>query len=566
MKENGEEIQLRAERENEIKFADIFNLEEIQRMQDLFSDATGVASIITDPEGKSITRPSNACRLCDSIILKTEKGRASCYRSHAALDQPNSSGPIMQHNACGELWDAGTSITVGGKHLACWLIGPVRSREVDSERIAEYAVEIGASSEDLMEALSQVPVMSVEQFAKVSKMLFAFVTELSENAYSNVELKMQIAERDKATESLRQSNELLSQFIKNSPIFAYIKEVTSTTSRVLRASENYQDMIGIKGSEMVGKTMEELFPAEFASKISADDWAVVFGGMALNLDEDLNGRNYTTMKYPIFQEGRNLLAGYTIDITERKRAVEELKIKNEEYSRLLAEKDKFFSIIAHDLRSPFSSFLGLTQIMAEKLPNLTMDEIQKFAVTMRNSATNLFRLLENLLQWSKMQQGLIPFKPEVVPLRSNLEESIAMVRESAKIKEIEIAYNIPVNIAIFADRNIFQTVVRNLVSNAVKFTPRGGKISLSAKATGDKTVEITVKDTGIGMSPEMIDGLFQLETQTNRNGTEGELSTGLGLVLCKEFMERHGGKIWVESEEGKGSVFYFTLPISPDKE
>jgi len=141
-----------------------------------------------------------------------------------------------------------------------------------------------------------------------------------------------------------------------------------------------------------------------------------------------------------------------------------------------------------------------------------------------------------------------------------VDESIAMMLESAKSKGIEIAYVIPDDLVVFADSNILQTVIRNLVSNAVKFTPKGGKISVSAKATGDKGVQISIKDTGIGMSPKMVDNLFRLDVQTNRKGTDGEPSTGLGLMLCKEFVEKHGGKIWVESEEGKGSVFYFIIP------
>jgi len=125
---------------------------------------------------------------------------------------------------------------------------------------------------------------------------------------------------------------------------------------------------------------------------------------------------------------------------------------------------------------------------------------------------------------------------------------------------IELSVNINNDFEVFADRNILQTVIRNLVSNAVKFTPRGGKIAISALTNNTNSVEITIKDNGIGMSPSMIDGLFKLDVKTNRKGTEGEASTGLGLILCKTFIEKHNGKIWAESEEGKGSVFYFTLP------
>ncbi|MCX6240093.1 MAG: HAMP domain-containing sensor histidine kinase [Bacteroidia bacterium] len=169
-------------------------------------------------------------------------------------------------------------------------------------------------------------------------------------------------------------------------------------------------------------------------------------------------------------------------------------------------------------------------------------------------------MLENLLEWAKMQQGLIPFDPKTVELPPIVDECISMMLEPAKNKGIEIAYDIPEDLVVFADSNILQTIIRNLVSNAVKFTSKGGKVSLSAKDTGNKSVEISISDTGIGMSQKMIDNLFRLDVQTNRKGTEGEPSTGLGLLICKEFVEKHEGEIWVESEEGKGSVFYFSIP------
>lgn len=247
------------------------------------------------------------------------------------------------------------------------------------------------------------------------------------------------------------------------------------------------------------------------------------------------------------------------DITERKQIENDIILKNEELQKNNAEKDKFFSIIAHDLRSPFSSFLGLTQIMAEDLPSLTMAEVQDLAITMKNSATNLYSLLENLLQWARMQQGSISFTPEVLSLISVVGECLAISSETAKNKNIELFNDIQ-DIKVFADSNALQTIIRNLVSNAMKFTPSNGKISVSDKIASDKSVEISVKDTGIGMSAELVDNLFRPDVQTSRKGTDGEPSSGLGLMLCKEFIEKQGGKIWVESEVGKGSTFYFTIP------
>ena len=249
------------------------------------------------------------------------------------------------------------------------------------------------------------------------------------------------------------------------------------------------------------------------------------------------------------------------EVTARVATHLKLHRQNQELYDLNAAKDKFFSIIAHDLRSPFNGILGLTQIMAEELSSLTMEEIQEIAVDLKSSATNLFRLLENLLHWARMQQGLTTIYPEILPLFKTTSDSIEMILDSAKGKGISITYDIHKDLKILADKNSFQTIMRNLVSNAIKFTNKGGSISVSASVANEGLVQISIKDTGIGISPKMVGDLFRIDVKTGRKGTDGESSTGLGLLLCKEFVEKHGGKIWVESEERKGSDFRFTMPF-----
>ncbi len=250
------------------------------------------------------------------------------------------------------------------------------------------------------------------------------------------------------------------------------------------------------------------------------------------------------------------------DITDRKRYEAEIKIKNEHLIQANSEKDKLFSIIAHDLRSPFQSLLGFTRILVEELPSLTSDQTQKMALNMRNSAIKLFNLLENLLEWSMMQQGIIRSDPESFILLNGIVPIVELVRDTSDKKMIGIVCDIPDDLRVLADAQMFKSLMSNLVFNAVKFTPKGGSISISAKPISDGWVEISIKDTGIGMNKSIIDKLFRLDEQTNRRGTDGEPSSGLGLLLCKEFVEKHGGKLWVESEEGKGSRFYFTLPLN----
>lgn len=336
--------------------------------------------------------------------------------------------------------------------------------------------------------------------------------------------------------------------------------------KYIEVNEAFYALLGFDKNEVIGRTASELgiLNEETIKAIlrNADS-----NGNVTNAEADLRAKSGEIKHVLLSSENiyvQEKKYRYTVvnDITERKRNEAEIKLKNDELLKLNTEKDKFFSIIAHDLRNPFNSFLGLTQLMTEGLPDLKMDEIQSIALSLRKSATSLYRLLENLLNWARMQQGLIPFNQEEVQLLPVVEESISMVQEPARIKCIEMTYDISENLEVFADGNMLQTVIRNLLLNAVKFTPRGGKVRLSARIPDDKIAEISVADSGIGMSHSMVDNLFRLDMQTNRRGTEGEPSTGLGLILCKDSIEKHGGRIWAESEEGKGSTFIFTVPLN----
>jgi signal transduction histidine kinase len=272
----------------------------------------------------------------------------------------------------------------------------------------------------------------------------------------------------------------------------------------------------------------------------------------------------STIKLPLRNKDGNITGTFGIsrDITERKKADEEIRLKNELLQVINAEKDKFFSILAHDLRGPLSAFLGATQILTEEIQNMTLEEIKEITLSMKESATNIYSLLENLLEWSRLKRGMMDFVPEKFNLKNKIRACIDVLSESAKKKGIEIAVSIPDELEVFADNHMFDALIRNLVSNAIKFTTHGGKVNVTAFHNDDHSIEVKISDSGIGMTPELKDKLFLLNEKTSRQGTEGEPSTGLGLLLCKEFIEKHGGKIWVESEEGKGSTFSFTLPVN----
>ena len=268
----------------------------------------------------------------------------------------------------------------------------------------------------------------------------------------------------------------------------------------------------------------------------------------------------------IHLNNKPFLLSSILDVTEYKRTEEEIRQKNEELAKLNAEKDKFFSVLAHDLRNPFNSLLGFTKLLVDDLSTLTENEIQKIVLTMRKSAISLYGLLENLLEWSRMQRGMIPFDPAPILSLPSISSVMLSAIELANKKDITICNTIPDDLTVFADQYMLGGILRNLITNALKFTPKGGKVTISAKPIPDGWVEISVKDTGIGMNKDMLDNLFRLDMQTSRIGTEGEPSTGLGLNICKEFIEKHGGRLWVESEEGQGATFYFTVPKASETE
>lgn len=246
-------------------------------------------------------------------------------------------------------------------------------------------------------------------------------------------------------------------------------------------------------------------------------------------------------------------------VIERKRSAEAIKKFSEELKELNTTKDKFFSIIAHDLKNPFITIMGFSDILLSDYNELTDEERKYYIEEMKKSADLSHDLLQNLLQWSRSQTGRIDYHPEKLNLLETIEENFVLLKKSAENKMIELNHNISKDVFVNADEAMLNTVFRNLLTNAIKFSNKNGKISVTV-SDNEYSFLINVRDTGIGMNKERVNELFKLDSTNSTAGTSGETGTGLGLILCKEFIEKHGGKIWVESEEGKGSTFSFTLP------
>ena len=242
----------------------------------------------------------------------------------------------------------------------------------------------------------------------------------------------------------------------------------------------------------------------------------------------------------------------------------QIRNQNEELKKINATKDKFFSIIAHDLRSPFGAIVGYSNILEKQVKNQNYSGIEKFAEVIQISSEKAMALLMNLTEWAQSQTGKMRFKPEPVDMVGLIHEVVNLFDDIANQKLIEIEKKLPHEALVMADRAMISTILRNLLSNAIKYSQPGGKITL-AVTTGTDELIISVADSGVGIPKDKMDKMFRIDENYSTNGTMNEKGTGLGLILCKEFIDKHNGEIWVESEEGKGSVFYFSIPFKNKK-
>ena len=258
------------------------------------------------------------------------------------------------------------------------------------------------------------------------------------------------------------------------------------------------------------------------------------------------------------ENGDIIWTGTLNDVTKRKSAELEIASKNRELERLNAEKNRFFSIIAHDLRSPFNAIIGLSELLVDEIEEKNYDKAQEFSTTILQSAQRAMALLKNLMEWAQLKTGKIEYNPEYFNVVALINETTLLYQEVAKNKSITLVEVLPDLLSIYADKAMISSILRNFISNAIKFTMPGGKVVVTVEEKPEEII-FSVRDTGVGISKERIDDIFKIDHMYSTIGTHNERGTGMGLTLCKDFVDKHSGKIWVESEENKGSVFYFAL-------
>lgn len=376
-----------------------------------------------------------------------------------------------------------------------------------------------------------------------------------------------VTERKRMEELILQSKKQYDNLVSNIPVGVYILRskpdgtytldyVSPKTAKMLDLSAEYLMSCG-------DAILEAIHPDDLESFVEVNQESIrqkrSFDWKGRAVIKDVTKWLHISSQPQEIESGDILWNGLIVDITEQMQAKAEIERQNEELQKLNATKDKFIAIIAHDLRSPFNSILGFCDVLLEQIHNKDIENIDLYARIIVESSSKAMELLNNLMEWSRGQIGRMEFNPEYLDLAGLIEETTHYVDGFAGQKSISIKKNLLPHISVFVDKAMISTVLRNIISNAVKFTTPGGEVNIRSSRDQNEIL-ISVSDTGVGISPENIDKLFRIDQVYSTAGTDKERGTGLGLILCKEFVEKHGGRIWVDSKITEGSTFYFTLP------
>lgn len=446
-------------------------------------------------------------------------------------------------------------------------------KAIEVFRKIEYYQYLAVSLSSLAEVLiTQEEYLKAKEYALEAIKNYEKINDISHNAFATLaKIESALNNNEKALQYLKKSEEMgksKNYYINLSATYSAYSQVYENMGNYKTALDYLKKYSEIKDSifdmEKFSNMGELLAYYEYDKK--NDELKILKKDselQAAKIKQKDSERNLFLFGF-IFL-GASII-GLLFTLRSRNKANKLIAEKNEQLTELNDElyeanetKDKFFSIIAHDLKSPFLGFLNLIKYLSENFLKLSFLEITDLIKELKSSSDTLYKLLENLLEWSRFQRGKTDFNPEKVDLQLFIKLNLDIQSEVAKQKEIELISTIPSDFEITADEFMLNTIVRNLVSNAIKFTKRGGRIEVGAFREGENNI-LFVSDTGVGIPPEIVPKLFNIEYSIKTPGTENEPSTGLGLVLCNDFVAKHDGKIWVESEVGKGSTFYVSLP------
>lgn len=385
--------------------------------------------------------------------------------------------------------------------------------------------------------------------------------EIDVNTLSFVSNQIAMAiELKKREEILKLSEAKYRSLIENLSDIIYTFDLKGYLTYVSSAVTKY----GYTPEELIGKNLDYLVHEDDIPKFRQYTMELLRGNfhpVTIKLyHKDRTILHFQTTNSVFIEHRKKKINGVLTDITDRILMENDLKSSEHKLLEANQSKDRFFSILAHDLKSPFTGILGFSEFLITEIGDLSADEISEFAERINSSAKAILELLNNLLDWSRIQTNRLKFVPDRVEVDTILHHVNSILLPLTYEKEIELILEVEEGLAVNADKDMLETVIRNLISNSIKFTPRNGSIIVTADKVGE-FVEFSISDSGVGMSEDTMSKLFKMDEFVTTIGTENEKGTGLGLLLCYEFIKKHGGLLEVESREGEGSTFSFSIPI-----
>ncbi len=560
---------------HDLGIEDLFNMEDLQRLQDEFAQATQVASLITLPDGTPLTRPSNFTHLCDKLIRGTSKGRENCRKSDAYLGRFHPEGPVVAPCASCGLWDAGTSISVGGKHVASWFVGQVRDNTQSIDTIRAYAREIGMDEEKAAKAFEKVPEMSRERFEQIAALLFTMANRLSDMAYQNVQQARFIQERRAAEGALRLSEERFRLLLNETPMVSV--QGYQPDGTLLFWNEGAHQLYGYTVEEAVGANMYQLIMPEQMREKAQEAIARMAAGGELEPPAELelkhrDGHSLTVFSsHCVIRRPGQPVELYCVDIDLR--PIREAEAERERLREQLVQAQKMESIgrlaggVAHDFNNLLSVILGNAEILLDDLP--VRSEFRDSVEEIQQAAQRSADLTRQLLAFARKQT----VAPRILDLNDTVESMLKMLRRLLG-EDIELVWEpARVSHSIYMDPAQVDQVLANLCVNARDAIKRAdGRIVIRSQAIRiteedchrDSSLQsgsymlLEVCDNGEGMDEHTLENIFE-PFFTTKGLAEG---TGLGLATVFGVVQQNEGFIRVDSRPGEGSCFRLYLPIA----